>query len=74
MSEIITLSTTRTDDEARLEMLGQFLAVVDNGEIVAEREVANGSGRIVGTEYDVTAETVAALDEAIAQADALAAE
>ena len=71
-TQIITLSTTRTDDQARLDMLGQFLDVADNGEILAEREVRNGSGRVCGTEYDVTAETVAALDEAIAQAEAIA--
>ena len=35
-ANIITLSTTIPADEARLEMLDQFLAVVDNGEILAE--------------------------------------
>ena len=64
---IITLSTTRTADAERLDMLFQFLAVADNGEILVEREVLNGSGRAVGIEYDITAEILVAIDEAIAQ-------
>ena len=47
------------------------LAVADDGEILAERDVLNGSGRVVGTEYDITAETLAAIDEAIAQQAAM---
>jgi hypothetical protein len=51
--------------------LAVTLAVADDGEILAERDVLNGSGRVVGTEYDITAETLAAIDEAIAQQAAM---
>lgn len=65
-TQTTTLTTTAAADTDRIEMLGQFLAVVDNGEVIAERDVVNGSGRVVGTEYTITTDTLAEIDAAIA--------
>lgn len=75
-----TLSTARAADADLLDILSQAIDATGHTYplpdgtlvpyIVAERDVRNGSGRIVGTEYVVTEDTYRDLVEALAQATA----
>ena len=61
-----TLFSSRTADAERVAVLLEMIAVEDAGEILSEQDVHNGSGRWVGTEYTITLETLAQIDEIIA--------
>lgn len=75
-----TLSTARTADADLLDMLSQAIDATGDTYplpdgtlvpyIVAERDVRNGSGRVIGAEYVVTEDTYRDLVDALAQATA----
>lgn len=66
-----TFNTTLTADSTAIEYLEQLIQVDGPEVVVAEREVRNDSGRVVGTEYDVSDETAEFITESIRRQAAL---
>lgn len=59
-------STTATADQDAIEIIGQMIDV-DGPEGYATSEVRNGSGRVVGTEYELTTEQAEFVAATLAQ-------
>lgn len=59
-------STTATADQDAIEIIEQMIEV-DGADAYETSEVRNGSGRVVGTEYELTTEQAEFLAATLAQ-------
>ena len=66
-----TYSTISADDESAIEYLHQVVGVDGPEAILAERPVTLSSGRVIGTQYEVSDDTADFIAEAIRRAGEL---